>query len=209
MRKKSQWNSYRSNNVNYVFLFALFIGAICLSAIVFDTKFSDLEKEVAAELQITQMPPVVIVDATDFNLAVSYIKQSETFQPVPYRLGIHWYIGYGHQIKKNENFKEISKQKADDILHEDLMNMVQYASVRYNLFGSQALAVGLLFYNVRHSSICSSVMDSELKKGPTCWDEKKIQESWAKLCRFENKEHAGLRERREFEIKLFFGYGKH
>lgn len=208
MRKKRQWNSYRGNNVNYVFLFSLFLGVVCLSAIVFYPKFSNLKKETPVETPILQTAPVVFIDATDFNLAIRYIKQSETFQSVPYKLGIHWYIGYGHQIKKGEKFSEISEKKADDILNEDLMMMIQYASEKYNLFGSKALAVGLLFYNVRHSSITSSVLDSELKKGPKYWDEKKMRESWGKLCNFEGKEHTGLRKRREFEIKLFFDYDK-
>lgn len=204
MRKKRQWNKYRESvNVPMILLWVFCIVASLIGLYEF-RKFNS----VPPEKQKTESTTNIIIDGTDWNASVNYIKKTESFQPVPYQLGGYWYIGYGHQIRPGECWEQISEHQATELLEKDLLHLINYSSSRYKLTGSQSLALGMLFYNVRHSSICSSVMDAELKKGPKCWDEEKIQESWAKLCRFEGKEHAGLRERREFEIRLFFGHDK-
>ena len=210
MRKKRQWNSYREpriipNSVAWgVWIVCVFIF---LAVVIFPKlHLKEIPKETLKETGMRKCE--VVIDGTDWHSAVSHIKQTESFQPNQYQLGNYWYIGYGHQTKSGECWEQISESQATEILENDLLRMINYVSSRYDVTGNQSLALGMLFYNVRHSSIYSSVMDAELKKGPFYWDEEKIQESWAKLCRFGGKEHAGLRERREFEIRLFFGYGK-
>lgn len=207
MRKKRQWNSYREpriipNSVAWgVWIVCVFIF---LSVVIFPKTHL---KETLKETETRKC--AVVIDGTDWHSSVSHIKQTESFQPIQYQLGNYWYIGYGHQIKSGECWEQISESQATEILENDLLRMIHYVSSRYDVTGNQSLALGMLFYNVRHSSICSSVLDSELKKGPKCWDEDKMRESWAKLCRFNGKEHPGLRARREFEIRLFFSHGNY
>jgi len=146
---------------------------------------------------------IVIIDGTDYNAAVNYIKQCEGFESKPYQCGGYYFVGYGHLINKMDSNIVYTEYQATELLEYDLQHLIKYVSNLYNLTGAKALAVAMLFYNVSHKSIFSSRLHSELLKPDDKRDYEVIKSNWINLCKYNNKPNQKLIERRKFELRLF------
>jgi hypothetical protein len=145
---------------------------------------------------------IVVIDAVNYQLAVNHIKYYEvdTFRTHAYDLDGDVYIGYGHLVQSGYS-KPITESQGDSILQADLMRCIQYVNKKYDVWGDQALALALLYYNVSWKSIHGSQLHQQLLGEK---NEEKMKPSWLSLCRFRGKEHRLLKERRIFETNLFF-----
>lgn len=198
-RKTNQWNSYRDcMSANFFTLLFLLFAILSLIAIfTFPDKIENNEKvEASTIIQIN-------IDTIDWILSIDYIKESEAFKSTPYLLDGNWFIGYGHLITDKESFDTITEQQAVQIMENDLLQCIRYASIRYDLIGNQSLAVGMLFYGTNHSVIFKSQLHTELCKGPDEWNEEIIKDSWISFCLFNGKQHQKIKTRRQFELNLF------
>ena len=64
------------------------------------------------------------------DYVLNKIKQHEGLRLKRYKDAAgHWTIGYGHKIKDHENYKEITVQKAEQLLREDFNN-AKLAAIR-------------------------------------------------------------------------------
>ena len=171
-----------------VFCGGLIIGWILMSTLTFK---ADTEPCTA----FTE----VYIDYTNYHNAVEHIKQYEDLRLKPYTLGNHQYIGYGHQIKKNEKYllNGISVMQADSLLHSDYMAAIKWVHNKLNLYGNQVLAVSLLVYNMGTTRVANSTLYDMIKF------EQPLYDQWLKYNKFNGKPHKKLSERREYELKLF------
>lgn len=56
------------------------------------------------------------------DLGIALIKKLEGYSSIPYKdQAGKWTIGYGHLIKPNESFVEISEEEAEKLLRKDLI----------------------------------------------------------------------------------------
>lgn len=156
--------------------------------------------------------PVIIIDNTSWLLAVDHIKHHETLSVEPYEESGRFYVGYGHQIRKGETFQlPMSEELAEKILLEDLSQNISATAGRYNLFGNQALALGLMAYNRGASATCSGSLNDLLRMLLQSKDifsdpqwRKRLSDCWMSYNRFNGKPHTLLTQRRRFELDLFF-----
>jgi GH24 family phage-related lysozyme (muramidase) len=142
----------------------------------------------------------VVVDYTNYTLALEHIKTSEGLRLKTYELDGGHYIGYGHKVKKSH--PPITEQQADSMLIEIFNQKLFYVSNRYDVTGNQALALAMLFYAVKPSSVTRSVLNDTLLSSVK--DSASIVNSWASFCMFQGKTHPKLKKRREFESNLYF-----
>lgn len=161
------------------------------------------QKEEPKEIQIIKKE-APIIDYTNFELAMSHLKQQETLSLISYEMDGHTYIGYGQQIKNSPKEKEITEAEAETMLKETFQNYLLFVNKRYDIYGNELLALSLLWYNVKPESIRNSKLEQELQKNRSDWNKDVIRDSWLSLCNFQGKQHEKLKERREFEVKLFF-----
>jgi len=64
------------------------------------------------------------------------------------------------------------------------------------------LALALLWYNVSPKAIYNADLHKLILSGSE--DNMAIRNSWISLCNFQGKPHKKLKERREFEVGLYF-----
>ena len=56
------------------------------------------------------------------NKLVSFIRSLEGYSAIPYRCAANYItIGWGHEVKRGENFTEITEDQATGLLHNDLL----------------------------------------------------------------------------------------
>jgi len=153
------------------------------------------------------------VNSVSYMLALDEIRKYEGLRLEPYDYKGNWYIGYGHLIKKREPLLHngITEQEAEAILNEDLDRRIIYAHKRYNVVGDKALALAMLIYNlgdikyfkdingVRHVTTVHKMLSGWIP-----FDDHAFRVSWISFCKIDGKENRRLRERREFEMKLWF-----
>lgn len=151
----------------------------------------------------------VIIDKTNYDLCIENIKKNESFVdtvyvcPAGYRT-----IGYGHQIKKGEQFTKITKLQADSILEADFSLSVKEAYRLTGFTGNKNLALAHFFFAFGTSKYQKSTLRSLLmQKEP---DRAKIEKEWLKWCNYKDTngvwhEVPALKKARQFEINLFFG----
>lgn len=151
------------------------------------------------EDKVVKITSSITLDYTNYILAKEYIKKSEGLMLEPYFYSSHWYIGYGYQIFKP--CKSITEFQADSLLDLALQQKIFYVSNKYKVIGNQALALGMLFYAIKPTSIKKSVLHKELLSTK---NDSLIQKSWLSFCYYEGKEHKKLKKRREFEVNLFY-----
>lgn len=171
---------------------------ICISTFIWFTYVfnNPIEKEQPQE-QITNE---IVIDYTNYDLCINHLKEYEGLSLKPYLLDGHYYIGYGQQIK-NPSI-DINQKEAERMLKETFDWYILFVNKKYDVYGDKALALALLWYNVKPSSILKSdlhyciINDIE--------DAMRIRESWLSLCNFKNRKHTKLKERRQFEVNLYF-----
>jgi GH24 family phage-related lysozyme (muramidase) len=156
---------------------------------------------------------VLDINSTNWMLALNHIMEYEGLKLEPYNCNGMNYIGYGHQITSKDNYllNGISKEYALLLLENDLKTRVIYASTKYKLSGDQALALGMLFYNVKPSSIRKTRLHEELNNNSVLgltFNNDIVIDSWMSLCKFNGSKHPKLLNRRCFELMLFYNENK-
>lgn len=167
--------------------------------------------------QQTQNPVVlqkhnVVIDNTTWLLATDHIRKHESFSQYAYNEKDKWYIGYGHQITAGEYFHEpLQLEHAEEMLKNDLFFYISDASERYRLFADQALAVGMIAYNIGSARVNNGrignllrmyALDKNVYTQPQ-W-RKQLSDCWSSYNKFNGKPHHKLTQRRAFELTLFF-----
>lgn len=154
-------------------------------------------------------PIEVVIEKTNYDICIENIKGNESFVdtvylcPAGYRT-----IGYGHQIKKGEQFTKITKLQADSILEADFSLSVKEAYRLTGFTGNKNLALAHFFFAFGTSKYQKSTLRSLLmQKEP---DRAKIEKEWLKWCNYKDTngvwhEVPALKKARQFEINLFFG----
>ena len=96
--------------------------------------------------------------------AVNLIKKYEDFRPMKYLCPAdQWTIGYGHQIKKDENFDDMSltMDEADKLLQEDIKrdyDELMYFCKDMKLSDNQIGALTSLYYNLGGTKFHNSIL---------------------------------------------------
>ena len=195
--------------------FIIFFIAIAWGSFLYhnDIKKLQLKNEKNKKLIENLKTPIVEINYCSYFLAKKHIKKYENVKLIPYELGGNWYIGAGHQIKKNEQYlmQGITSQQSDSLLDADLKKRIIIANKDINLFGDQALAYAMLIYNVTPATVKSSQLYGELQKPEK--DTTSIIESWMSFCKWQPDpkidslvSNQKLFKRRKFEVNMFL-YG--
>lgn len=139
-----------------------------------------------------------------YNRCIVHLMNYEGFSATPYKQGDHYYIGYGHQIRPGEVFTSVTQVEALHMLHADF----QRHSVAPDTFTDvKRYAIALFCFNLGVDTWNNSTM-ARMLDGSIPYNEHTFRAVWLSYCKFDGKQHPKLRERREFELKLFKGETK-
>jgi len=132
------------------------------------------------------------------------VKKFEGFSSTPYKdVGGRLTIGYGHLIKKGENFSRITFKEAEDLLRKDLKEAEDAVTknVTVSLLQHQYDALVSFVYNLGGRRLASSTLLKKLNSG----DVKGAANELPRWCNDSGKPVEGLRQRRLYEQNLFLG----
>lgn len=153
----------------------------------------------------------IVMDTTNYILALSHIRYYEKLQLLPYELNGKYYIGYGHQINHSNQYlmNGISKEYAETLLHRKIQDLILYFADKYDITEpNQLLALSLLGYNIGIGAV-NGILGEQLKKmnNTVEYDPEVvllvIKHKWLSICHFEGKKHPQLQQRRVFEFELY------
>jgi lysozyme len=134
---------------------------------------------------------------------IELIKKFEGFRPSPYFCCAgHLTIGYGHKLKPNEQYEQISEQDAHDLLLKDL-EIAAYAvkrNITYRLDQNQFSALVSFTYNVGGSALQRSTLRQKINYGEL----DNVEREMLKWIYVGPKKSMGLVLRRKAEIGLFY-----
>ncbi len=148
---------------------------------------------------------------TPSQAIIEFIANQEGFRSKPHKSGGYWYIGYGTQIKSGQYSDGISREKALELLMEDVNGYV----VRLNsylqsngiaLTQNQFDALASLTYNVSTNWMKSSTLSKYLKEGVEERTDLELMNAMGSWCKAGGKVLPGLARRRIAEAKIFL-YG--
>ncbi len=189
-------------NKNIVSFFLLTVIAIFISGLCFISYL--INNELPKNIISKEYDINLVLNNVNYDLAIENIKKYEGLRLEPYQLpnDTFWYIGYGHQYPyKPDN---ISLHEADSLLNSDFHKRIIYVSKTYFLTGNKALAMAMLYYNVKPSAIRNSTFHNHLIEQKyniiPNYDTSLIINSWTSF----NMNNRRIYERRLFEVKLFF-----
>ena len=132
-----------------------------------------------------------------FEMAVACIKHFEGWH------NMKAYVGYGHQVQKDERYsaKTLTKKQGDLLLRLDLMrNLYLFRS-----YGKDALLLSVLAYNVGPYAILGtskrpkSRLLRKIERG-----DRNIYNDYIAFCRWHGKPIPSIKFRRQVEYDLFF-----
>ena len=132
---------------------------------------------------------------------INLIKDVEKFSAVPYLDVNRMAIGYGYQIKEGENYKKITKRKAEELLEKDIewVNNTISKNVEATLTQNQYDAITSFVYNIGETNFRSSDLLEKLNnKNYSGAAEEFKRWVWA-----DGEILKGLEERRQIEYELF------
>ncbi len=142
----------------------------------------------------------IVLDCYTYDMCLEHIMLYESYRSEPYELDGAWYIGYGKLCSPDN--PPITEVQATIQLQETFDWYIRFVVDKYNVHGEKALALALLWYNVAPTAILSANISLLMLNNST--DDLAIRESWLSLCNFQGKPHVKLRERRLFEVNLYF-----
>lgn len=146
------------------------------------------------------------VDSTGYAVTDSlyysvldHIKSCEGFRSTPYRdTNGALTIGYGHCIKKDEEYVNVNRVIAERLLVEDLTRCVNHIEKTTDLCGRQSLAMGMLAFNCGTGKVSGYINRGLLNS----------IETLPNYCHYTNSKgvvvkSTGLLKRRTFELKVY------
>lgn len=171
----------------------------------------DLPENTETEETVTEEPERRTA-WTPSQAIIEFIANQEGFRSKPHKSGGHWYIGYGTQIKSGQYSDGISREKAMELLMEDVNAYV----VRLNnylakhgiaLTQNQYDALLSLTYNVSTTWMKTEYkLSSYLIKGIENYTDLEFMNAFGSWCKAGGKVLPGLARRRIAEAKIFL-YG--
>jgi hypothetical protein len=161
----------------------------------------------------------VQIDCTTHNQALRHLMEHEGFAAFPYEQNGNRYIGYGHQIHTSRSYYNtgITLEEARKKLNDDLGHCIMVANREFDLFGNRALAVGMLIFNTglsgmkwwkpdgvnREMTTLCRLLIIQKDRVLTEKEQNDLRNSWLSFDKFRGQPHRKLRERREFEVKIY------
>lgn len=113
-----------------------------------------------------------------------------------------WTIGVGHLIRHDENFIQISPEKAQELLANDLKTVEDCLNSQgLNLTENQFSALASFIFNVGCGAFKVSTMRQHLKSG----NYEKAAKEFGKWNKIKGVSSMGLTRRRKAEMELFLG----
>lgn len=111
-------------------------------------------------------------------------------------------IGYGHHLLPGENITRITQEQADSLLRLDFNKKLSYIEEKHGQTGTKAMALALFVYNCGAGAYCSSTLKKLVDNNQP------IDHEIVKWCHFTTQDGEvvvsdKLRQRREFELKLY------
>lgn len=141
-----------------------------------------------------------------YDEAIEHLKEYEGFRAKVYiDTDGSKTIGYGHHLRKNENWSYVSEEKATDILKKDLDRRIDFVNENYEVNSYQALALGMLGFNLGTGRLSNYIKKDKLLEGDNI---NKI----LNYCHYKTytsdgtcivKTSSSLKERRQFELHIF------
>jgi len=189
-------------------IFILWLMLITSNSILFYSLYQILtEKEEKVILQ--SFKPNIKKD-TLYNFVINKIKDFEKFKAKEYNcLTTQRLIGYGHAIKKDENFTELTELQADSILREDFNKSIDLAYKHTKVKERHKIyAIAHFIFNIGVTKFNKSTFKKKILKGE---DITKELLKWNKIVISEDSiiESTHLIKRRQFEINLYYGFLTH
>jgi len=134
--------------MKYVFLlFCLWFLLLGIKAVIEESEHPQNFKQEQIEV-IRIIHDTVYVDTCYYNEVIDHIKSYEGFRSTCYKDNDgSLTIGYGHHLRKGENYAMIDTVIAKKLLVEDLTRCVDYIERVTDLRGMKSLAMGMLAYN--------------------------------------------------------------
>jgi lysozyme len=135
--------------------------------------------------------------------AIELIKEFERFSPIPYicPAGLAT-IGYGHVIKKGENFMEaINEQTAIELLHQDL-KLACYSvlkNIRVRVSDNQFGALVSFTFNVGGGALQRSTLRQKINSG----EHELVPNEFMRWVWAGGRKLRGLIRRRQREIQMY------
>jgi len=83
-----------------------------------------------------------------FNRCISELKIIEGFRSHPYPDGRFMAIGYGHQLRKADTLKHVTKIQAEIVLIKDFKIRIDWVHERYGFTGNKLLAAARFTFNM-------------------------------------------------------------
>jgi hypothetical protein len=105
-----------------------------------------LTKEVHADINVYEV---------NYNYVLLYIMYSEDLLQKPFnKLTGQSLVGFGHTVKKGENFCNMNYRKSFDLLQVDYCKCIDLAiDAGFSNLDNRQLAVALMFYNMKPQSV--------------------------------------------------------
>ncbi len=135
----------------------------------------------------------------NYELTIEYIKKHEGFAGgKPYICpGGYKTIGYGHVIKKNEIFTQLTKQQADSLLRSDFNKALRLVEKTTDLKGSKKLAIAHFVF----TRGIGTFLRSPLKK--LVDEDLPIEKEILKMCYYRNRTGKLIRSQHAFNIRTW------
>ncbi len=140
----------------------------------------------------------------NYNETIEFIKQHEGFMPNAYYCSAGYLtIGYGHVIKKGENFsKPLTKAEADELLRKDFEIALKAVKRTTNLSGSKQLAMAHFVFSMGIGNFNRSTIKKDIKNN------RPIDNSLLKWSYYTNKNGKKVKSEvayrlREWELKMY------
>jgi len=134
---------------------------------------------------------------------IEFIKKMEGFSATPYIDGKAVAIGYGHNMTKGENYKKITKEKAEKILLSDIAIAEDAIKrlVKTPLNQAQHDALVSFIYNIGQGAFSRSTLLKKLNSG----DYSGAANEFKRWDKAGGKRLPGLTKRRAMEAAIFKG----
>ncbi|MFN7038704.1 MAG: lysozyme [Alphaproteobacteria bacterium] len=135
--------------------------------------------------------------------AISLIKKFESYSPTIYLCPAGYKtIGYGHVIKKNEYFYNLSLEEAEKLLLNDMLKIEKFIlkSLKISVSIGQINALISFAFNVGNAAFQRSTLRQKINSK----NFEEVPREFRRWIKARGRILKGLVRRREEEIKMFY-----
>lgn len=141
-----------------------------------------------------------------YDFTIEHLKSKEGFcsKPTVSCDGLLT-IGYGHVIKKSENYSTLTELEATDLLKADLNRNIDFVEKHTSLKHNKSLALGCLAFNVGSGRLLKYIKEDSLLHNNNI-------DKILHYCNYRSLKgnlisSKALKERRKFELFIYKMYG--